>query len=653
MTSLNFATSLLCNDIQQIKADAFSDPNQPEVNNPQQPVAENKENNDASNNNQIPALFHSFESSFTEINMALNQLNVLVDSSLSLGQAIIKCSHQDSMSGNGGGPLLSPSTGMNGNNNDLNNNDQKKNKFSEVNLIEYLRDMFHHHLPIHNANLDVEWVIETSELSRGSHVTFPDAIMLIVISTVSHMSSESNSLGFYFSFQSSDEEEFEYPQSSDEEEFEYPELMNKMIEGKLSVKILAKDEIINNNNNNGSMASASSSMKIRASNLPSFAALNTSSIDTDGAELLTKQNFLSIDKILRAINGSSKEYTEDIHKFGFVEGNTKDIKTIHEFFIPCKVLLHSQYQGKERNSGNSNNPQRVRLYRPPASNTYGLNDAGIKVTYENDDADDGLGVMTTHLYGGDESLHATNPNGPNAKATTNTVPVPVAPPQRKLRVLVVEDTIPVQKLLTRWLQNHGCEVTCANNGKIGLDYLMVQSFDIAFIDFLMPVMLGITTMKLYQEFIRQPTPENQELLENSKELLIVGMSATALESEQEEAFNYGMHFFCPKPVSLELLTIVLQAKREYNSNEEAVERICGLINLNGTDETKAPGNNTSTNQPDVSNSNPSNHATNTSNPITNNAPSANMMQVGGNNEKDNKWILFRAKKTKIHPDEPN
>lgn len=39
-------------------------------------------------------------------------------------------------------------------------------------------------------------------------------------------------------------------------------------------------------------------------------------------------------------------------------------------------------------------------------------------------------------------------------------------------------------------------------------------------------MLGITTMKLYQEFIRQPTPENQELLENSKELLIVGMSAT-------------------------------------------------------------------------------------------------------------------------------
>lgn len=127
----------------------------------------------------------------------------------------------------------------------------------------------------------------------------------------------------------------------------------------------------------------------------------------------------------------------------------------------------------------------------------------------------------------------------------------------------------------------------------------------------------------------------------------------ALESEQEEAFNYGMHFFCPKPVSLELLTIVLQAKREYNSNEEAVERICGLINLNGTDETKAPGNNTSTNQPDVSNSNPSNNATNTSNPITNNAPSANMMQVGGNNEKDNKWILFRAKKTKIHPDEPN
>ena len=56
------------------------------------------------------------------------------------------------------------------------------------------------------------------------------------------------------------------------------------------------------------------------------------------------------------------------------------------------------------------------------------------------------------------------------------------------------------------------------------------------------------------------------------------MSATALESEQEEGFMYGMHFFCPKPVSLDLLSIILDAKREGGrepgGNERAIEKIC-------------------------------------------------------------------------------
>jgi CheY-like chemotaxis protein len=54
-----------------------------------------------------------------------------------------------------------------------------------------------------------------------------------------------------------------------------------------------------------------------------------------------------------------------------------------------------------------------------------------------------------------------------------------------LKVLVIEDTIPVQKLLARWLTNHGCSVQCANNGKVGLELLQSRPFDITFVDFLM------------------------------------------------------------------------------------------------------------------------------------------------------------------------
>lgn len=89
-------------------------------------------------------------------------------------------------------------------------------------------------------------------------------------------------------------------------------------------------------------------------------------------------------------------------------------------------------------------------------------------------------------------------------------------------------------------------------------------------------MLGITTMKLFQEWLNNSPPENSAHWEKNKDILLIGMSATALESEQEEAFKFGMHFFCPKPVSLDLLAIILAAKKESLSNEEAVNRICEL-----------------------------------------------------------------------------
>lgn len=124
----------------------------------------------------------------------------------------------------------------------------------------------------------------------------------------------------------------------------------------------------------------------------------------------------------------------------------------------------------------------------------------------------------------------------------------------------------------------------------------------------------------------------------------------ALESEQEEAFNYGMHFFCPKPVSLELLTIVLQAKREFNVNEEAVDRIVKLMNVGG-EETQSNAN-TAAPVAEMSNENASGQ------PETNPATSATapvITQIGGNTadgkEEKNKWILFRSKPNKVHPNE--
>ena len=55
----------------------------------------------------------------------------------------------------------------------------------------------------------------------------------------------------------------------------------------------------------------------------------------------------------------------------------------------------------------------------------------------------------------------------------------------QMQVLVVDDSIAIQKVMTRWLESNGCAVTIAENGKVGLALLKERRFDITFMDFLM------------------------------------------------------------------------------------------------------------------------------------------------------------------------
>lgn len=81
-------------------------------------------------------------------------------------------------------------------------------------------------------------------------------------------------------------------------------------------------------------------------------------------------------------------------------------------------------------------------------------------------------------------------------------------------------------------------------------------------------------MKLFQAWMRDTDPLTNEVAAYNSQLLIVGMSATALESEQEAAFDFGMHFFCPKPTNMDVLGLMLEAKRQCDTNEGALNMIC-------------------------------------------------------------------------------
>ena len=115
---------------------------------------------------------------------------------------------------------------------------------------------------------------------------------------------------------------------------------------------------------------------------------------------------------------------------------------------------------------------------------------------------------------------------------------------------------------------NGCDVTICSNGKDGYEKLTHSKYDMVLLDFLMPVMLGLTCLLNYFEW------KNKDTLEPDS-TLIIGLSACATETEQSEAFTLGMHFYCSKPTNTEFLTIALAACR----NNVLIDDITAEITL--------------------------------------------------------------------------
>jgi PleD family two-component response regulator len=60
-----------------------------------------------------------------------------------------------------------------------------------------------------------------------------------------------------------------------------------------------------------------------------------------------------------------------------------------------------------------------------------------------------------------------------------------------MNVLIVEDSLPTQKILTKMFKNKNWLVECAENGKAGLNFLKNKKFDLVVFDFLMVIFFFI------------------------------------------------------------------------------------------------------------------------------------------------------------------
>lgn len=109
---------------------------------------------------------------------------------------------------------------------------------------------------------------------------------------------------------------------------------------------------------------------------------------------------------------------------------------------------------------------------------------------------------------------------------------------KNLNILLVEDKVVNQKVISLMLESLGHNVTTANNGEHALEIFREGVFDLILMDIQMPVMNGIDATKHLKATYTNLPP-------------IVGLSANAFEGDREKYMSQGMDEYLTKPVQKE------------------------------------------------------------------------------------------------------
>ena len=116
-------------------------------------------------------------------------------------------------------------------------------------------------------------------------------------------------------------------------------------------------------------------------------------------------------------------------------------------------------------------------------------------------------------------------------------------------VLLVEDNELNQMVAENSLTYFGCQVTKADNGRIALEILSQQEFDIILMDIQMPELDGIETTKILRNELGRKIP-------------IIALTANAFKTEIDNCISAGMNGYITKPFNEEdLLQIIYKYTR--------------------------------------------------------------------------------------------
>ena len=113
-----------------------------------------------------------------------------------------------------------------------------------------------------------------------------------------------------------------------------------------------------------------------------------------------------------------------------------------------------------------------------------------------------------------------------------------------MRVLVVDDSMINLNVTKKMLEKFGVDVDITLNGKECLEKAKSTSYDIIFMDIMMPELSGIETFKLLKEIKDFNTP-------------VIALTADADIESKEKYLSFGFSDYIPKPIKIDLLKNVI------------------------------------------------------------------------------------------------
>lgn len=119
------------------------------------------------------------------------------------------------------------------------------------------------------------------------------------------------------------------------------------------------------------------------------------------------------------------------------------------------------------------------------------------------------------------------------------------------KVLLVDDNLLNQKLLTINLSKLNCIVTVANNGLEGVEFYKQQPFDVILMDLMMPVMDGYEASSEIRKI------ENED--KSRGYTPIIAFTANTLNNDFEKCLENGMDYLMEKPFNAYKFVEILES----------------------------------------------------------------------------------------------